>query len=189
MRANERFAVRAVNVVLALVAAVLLVAHVRVSDAETFSPPFHWHNGTVEWGWEPGFKDYEAPSENALNDWKNGTVVNFRETSNPKMPLKVADWGATGWSGLAYLNGSIPSGHGYADLSHCRIDINKHHVEEHRGFIFEGPFARGVMCQEIGHCLGLAHSNDGCMGLTYYWGNLSWTPNRKNYDEVNSLHR
>jgi hypothetical protein len=42
---------------------------------------------------------------------------------------------------------------------------------------------QGIQCQEIGHCLGLDHSNDGCMGKGYF-NNLNNTV-RHNWDDVN----
>ena len=147
--------------------------------------PYHWHTGSDIRVWVYGTNQTRANS--ALNDWDSHTDINFpRSPSHTEMSVWGGDFGATGWAGLATIWSNLDS-HGAA-ATHCHARYNKHYQKPWWDPAWwgtsGGQWRQGVFCQEIGHCLGLAHSNDGCMGMGYY--NHKTTTNSHNRNDVNA---
>lgn len=128
------------------------------------------------------FGSHTAQANAALTDWDSHSDVNFNRVSfHTTLSVFGGDFGATGWWGLA----SIES-YDYDWWHHwywCRIT----HAHARYNSYYGGSSAdiQGIFCQEIGHCLGLDHSNTGdCMGKTYY-NNINVTGSH-NWSDINA---
>lgn len=101
----------------------------------------------------------------AIAEWDNETCLSI-PLVNYHTEVSAYDgfYGNTGWAGLA----SIQSASG-CNITHCHAQVNRSYSYSNNGY-------RGIYCQEIGHCFGLDHSNDGgCMGGGYYYSISSGT--------------
>jgi hypothetical protein len=159
---------RLINVGLAASAALLLALNAGVSLAHDWWD-WHWHTGS---NIEVLVDAVNAAESNAaLNDWDTNCDVNFpRRNAHTQMSVFAADFGATGWAGLATVESyTYDWWHkwNYSKIEHCHARFNKH-------YNYSSADIQGVLCQEIGHCMGLDHSNDGCMGKGYF-NNLNKT--------------
>ncbi|HEX9272168.1 MAG TPA: hypothetical protein VGA01_08140 [Candidatus Binatia bacterium] len=139
-----------------------------------------WHKGSTLGVWVYGSNQAEANA--ALNDWDSHTHVNFsRPGSHTDISVWGANFGATGWWGLASIESTS-----YDWWHHwwwCRIE----HAHARYNSYYGGTSGdiQGVLCQEIGHTLGLDHSNTGdCMGKSYY-NNINVT-GPHNWSDINS---
>jgi hypothetical protein len=124
--------------------------------AVAFAPALMAHN----WGC------YELPSatvgvqsgggsSTAVNEWNDKTAINV--VGGNTVRVFSANSGNTGWGGLATISIS-----GCTIMS-CDAQLNTY-------YSWTANEKRGVYCQEVGHCWGLDHSNDGgCMGGGYYY--------------------
>ena len=101
----------------------------------------------------------------AINEWDNETCLSIPTVSyHTEVSVYDGYYGSTGWAGLA----SIQNYSG-CNILHCHAQVNRSYSYSNNGY-------RGIYCQEIGHCFGLDHSNDGgCMGGGYYYSISSGT--------------
>ncbi len=122
--------------------------------------------------------------------YKPGTLdaFNFKAVSaGQKFTIDIADFGANGWFGASTINVSPATGH----IISAAVQIND--------FYFKGTYntARArdhVLCQEVGHVLGLEHNRlpqifgASCMNDDASTLNLPRfrTPNYHDADQINS---
>jgi predicted Zn-dependent protease len=101
----------------------------------------------------------------AVNGWNNATDVRHpSSTSHTDISIWQANYGDIGWRGLASISG-VNDSHGKR-ATHCHARLNTYTGPGYgvpsgrtRAWISEG-----VLCQEMGHCLGLHHDGTGgCM--------------------------
>lgn len=150
-----------VNIVLGLGVVVLILTNVKVAGAHNWWS-WHWHTGRTMNTWVGSYKGLE--SNRALNDWDSHSDINFNRTGHSELSVFAGNYGATGWGGLASIESySYDWWHrwNWSKINHCHARFNSYYGGS-------SSWVQGVQCQEIGHCLGLTHSNDGCMGLGYY---------------------
>lgn len=148
---------------LSLTVAVLSLLNVRLAFAHNWGR-YHWHGGTVLDVWVTGSRQAEARA--ALRDWDTRTKLTLRlATSHADISVYGANFGNTGWAGLATLEDiRYDRGHlnTYSRIMHAHATFNTYYRAS-------AASAQGTFCQEIGHTFGLAHSNTGdCMGKSYY---------------------
>lgn len=150
-----------------IVIAALLTLNLKVAYAHNWGL-WCWHTGSTVNVWVIG--THQAEANAALNDWDSHSDVNFnRVNSHTELSVMGGNYGATGWWGLASIED-----YSYDWWHHwwwCRIEHAHSRYNSHYGGT-GGTGAtsdiRGVQCQEIGHTLGLDHSNHGCMGKGYF---------------------
>lgn len=127
------------------------------------------------WCWHTGrtinvhvFGSYQNEANVALNDWDSHTDVNFnRVSSHTELSVYGAYWGNVTWGGLATIKH-----HGFDWWHHWRYCKIRHaHATYNTKYSRPSHDIHGIFCMEVGHTLGLRHSNDGCMGKWYYTGN------------------
>lgn len=143
-----------------------------------------WHTGRTINVWVIG--THRAESNAALNDWDSHTDVNFRRTSShSQISVFGANYGPMQWGGLATIkNYSFDWWHHWwwCRVTHAHSAYNSFYGGS--GGTGTGSAIRGIQCQEIGHTLGLDHSNHGCMGKSYF-NNLNITVSH-NWSDINA---
>lgn len=157
--------IRTKSVMWGLAVAVLLAGNLQLAFAHRWNS---WHFNHRSVGTYV-FGSYQTEANAALNDWAGNTAVSFpRKNSHTDISVLGDNYGDTGWSGLASIIevswdwwcwGYCGTYHGHAryntyynSSSCCNSSANR----------------QGIFCQEIGHLFGLGHSDNGCMGKTYY---------------------
>ncbi|MBA3634590.1 MAG: hypothetical protein H0W58_17550 [Acidobacteria bacterium] len=141
--------------------------------------------------------DWDSELDLAIADWSNSTVLNLTDVGGDdlqrtrKRCVMVsgqirscnASYGFNGWLGLASINitGGVHITQGSSKMNDSYFSSG--YTETNR---------RHVMCQEIGHTLGLGHtSEDGsdqntCMDYSNDLGNPS--PNQHDYDQLATIY-
>ena len=165
-----------------VVLTLLLVANLVIASrsiAHQYDPRQHWNN---ESGQSINFyngADYHDAATNARQDWGSNTRISFEPRAS-HVGFHVFDaYYDTNWGGFAdpveyYWTGS------HWHLTHGHAILNTKYAGA------GAYYRRGIFCQEIGHLLGLIHSNDGCMGYTYY-NNLNYTVPH-NWSDINNIY-
>lgn len=128
----------------------------------------------------------------AVTQYKAGTfdVVDFTKvTQGAKLKISSGNYGANGWFGLATVRINILTGH----ISDAEVKVND--------FYFTGTYGNDVardhvLCQEVGHTLGLDHNrivllfgrscmndDNGTLNNTSFQ-----TPNAHDAEQLNSIY-
>ena len=136
----------------------LLVVNIQTASAHNWWY-WCWHKGSTLGVWIWGSHQNEANV--ALNDWDSHTDVNFqRHSHHTNISVSGANWGGTGWWGLASIKDSS-----YDWWHHWRwCRIQHAHATYNSYYGGSSHQIHRVFCQEVGHVLGLGHSQHGCMG-------------------------
>ncbi len=163
---------------LSVLVTALLVINIQMAYAHNWGL-WCWHTGRTINVWVWG--SHRRQINTALNDWDSHTQVNFNRVNyHTELSVAGANYGATGWWGLASIKETS-----YDWWHHwywCRI---KHaHAVYNSYYGGSSHDIHGVLCQEIGHTLGLDHSNHGCMGKGYY-NSINHTVSH-NWSDINS---
>lgn len=178
-RHSLKFAVKCV------VALALLALNMQVAIAHRWSS-WHQPDRTVN-TWN--FATRSAEANAALNDWDSRTILSFpRQSSHTDISVFDGNFGDTGWGGLASVESS---GFGWWDCWWwCHVDHGHARYNSFYGGSSgtgSGSDIRGIFCQEIGHLLGLDHSNTGdCMGKSYF-NNINVTGTH-NANDISSMY-
>lgn len=163
---RKRLGTILLNLALGGLAVTLIFANVQVAGAHDWWH-WHWHTGNTIETWVGG--QYKSTYESVLNEWDRKTDVRFpRSSSHTEMSVFDGNYGATGWGGLASIE---DKGYDwwhhwdYSKIQHCHARVNLYYKDRNN---WSTTDVRGIQCQEVGHCLGLGHSDDGCMGKWYF---------------------
>lgn len=148
----------------------LLALNLQIASAHNWWY-WHWHKSSIG----VSISNYTTAAQSAIADWDNNSDVSLPiQSTHTDISVMGGDYGATGWWGLASVETA-----GYDDPSHCgnTSDVCRFvHAHARYNSYYGGTTGggtnsdvRGVLCQEIGHALGLDHSSTGdCMGKGYY---------------------
>jgi hypothetical protein len=122
---------------------------------------WHWNRSGSAFG--IGIQNscaYSAECDAAISDINRNLAPVWLVRRGYHTSISVYDgyFGKTGWGGLAQLT-SVSGSH----IVHAHSMFNRSYPPSSRLYV------QGVQCQEIGHTIGLDHSNTSdCMGLGYY---------------------
>jgi hypothetical protein len=130
------------------------------------SVTFNLYNGGL------GSDIYDA--DKARADWHNNTILNlYWVDSTAPRDITVYSYNSQDGRGGLYYIWWDTKGHIYKGEAAYNL--------------YYGQNKQGVFCQEIGHNFGLEHSNDGCMGYTY-WNSLITTV-QHNWTDIYNWYR
>ena len=141
--------------------------------------------------------NWDSPLNLAISDWSKATVLDMTnvggsDAQNTRKRCAMvtgqvrscnASYGYNGWLGLASINISG---------NHITRGSSKMNDSYFNGGGYTETNRRHVMCQELGHTLGLGHtSEDGsdqntCMDYSNDLGNPS--PNQHDYDQLSTIY-
>lgn len=162
---------------------------------------YHWGRTQNPFTLEVGdnvSSNWDAYLSNAVNDWslsnvldtvvvKGGTKPRNCRAKDGRVEACSAKYGFTGWLGLAQI--WVSSDHitkGVVKVNDTYFDTSTYDTPEWRNL---------VLCQEIGHTLGLAHQDENfnneplgtCMDYTSD-PTLSQSPNQHDYDVLSAIY-
>ena len=183
---------------LALGAAAVLTASVAVASHSWNN--YHWARTTSSFTLQvvdSTTPDWDDEQATALQQWSKSTKLDMRVTSaddyrtlrkrcpmsSGKVRVCNATYGNNGWLGLASIN--IDSkGH----ITQGTVKVN----DSYSSYFASQDERHHVMCQEIGHTIGLGHtSEDGSTQNTcmdYSNSPTSTAPNAHDYDELSLIY-
>ena len=146
----------------------LLASNVYVASAHNWSN-WHWDKS----GTRIQIQSYITGSNTAeaeaarVDAWnKIGILYNYRVNYHTDVSVMGANYGDTGWGGLASIESSAWDwgSWSYSHITHAHARLNTYYGGS-------AWWNQGVFCQEVFHAYGFDHNDSGgCMGLSYYSG-------------------
>lgn len=138
-----------------------------------------------------------VPSDNTTHDWTDSTVLDTKVVASGKDPTKCAPtsgrvevcnaaYGSTGWLGLGQIWIKAPN-HIYQGAA--KVNDTYYNTGKYSDFS-----KQQVMCQEIGHTFGLAHtsedgtSQDTCMDYAEPTDTRDQWPNQHDYNQLKTIY-
>ena len=129
---------------------------------------------------------YTTPARNGMSTWDSRTDIGFAEVTDGSWDIlvNVADWGATGWTGYAYIcanTGDCDNSTAWNNTySWCSARINTN-------LLFDDSQSRrqNTMMHEVGHCFSLGHRSDST-SIMYDFQTAVTTPNATDISLINS---
>lgn len=131
---------------------------------------------------------YTSPVGTGMSTWTSTTDLQFSQTggNNWDIAQYVANFGATGWAGLAYIcdvfgRCNNPSAWN-STFNYCIAYENRYYQD---GYSFNRR--RAVATHEAGHCVSLAHNNNtSSVMYTFVSSSGVFNPNSGDRNDVNS---
>lgn len=170
--------------VVAVALAVLLTA-VTVASADHSWSVYHWPSGNLA----PTVKDktssslYDVPA--GATEWAAlPTSINPTLTDAKKGDISVREGFSQTWLGIATI--FLDGGH----ITKGEVKLNTKYLEYYEANGYPG-IADHVLCQELGHILGLGHNrteNDTCMNDQAFIGAALTSPNNHDTVQLNVIY-
>ncbi len=167
------------------VALTVLLAAVTVASADHSWNGYHWPSDNLA----PAIKDktssslYDVPA--GVTEWANlPTPINPTLTDAKKGNITVSEQTSQFWLGLARI--FLEDGH----ITKGEVKLNTKYLEYYEANGYPG-IADHVLCQEIGHVLGLGHNrtqDDTCMNDQEFVGADLTSPNFHDTDQLNLIY-
>ena len=189
---------------LALAAAFFALACLTAASASATHSwgGYHWARTANPFTVTLGNNLTTAEWQNHLNqtasDWSSSTVLNTtlgigqakRKNCRPtsgRDEICNANYGNNGWLGAATIWLQSGSSH----IVQGTVKVNDYYLGPGATYAYNNTYEREhVMCQEVGHTLGLDHQDTSgasygtCMDYYHSTDNTSTTPNAGDYDEL-----
>lgn len=129
---------------------------------------------------------YVTPARNGMSNWDFYTDIDLLEVSDGSWDIlvNVANYGATGWTGYAYIcstNGSCDNSTAWnGTYSWCSARINTN-------LLFDDTQAQrqNTIMHETGHCFSLGHRSDSTSIMLSYQTSIT-TPNSTDRSLINA---
>ncbi len=174
------------NLLVAAVAFAALLTVVAVASADHSWSVYHWPGDNLS----PTVVDktssslYNVPL--GVAEWMNlGTPIQPIPTEANKGNITVREAFSQSWLGLARIfideNGHITKG---------EVKLNTQYLDYYEAHGYPG-IADHVLCQEIGHVLGLVHNRNDlntCMNDQAFIGPELTSPNAHDTDQLNAIY-
>lgn len=192
---------RLVRPAVSLVSAVLLAAVATASPASATHSwnNYHWARTANPFTLQMGdnvSSDWETYLVASVSQWSQATVLDLAKTTGAttgkrcratsgRVEVCSAAYGRNGWLGLASVSVT-----GSTHITQGTVKVNDTYFAMAQ---YNNPDERAhVMCQEIGHTLGLGHTTeDGSSQQTcmdYSQDPASTDPNQHDYDELAAIY-
>lgn len=129
---------------------------------------------------------YTAPASAGMSSWATNTDLSFITVTDSSWHVlqNVTNWGATGWTGYAYIcstNGSCDNATAWGGTySWCSARINTQYLSDDTQ-----SQRRNTMMHEAGHCFSLGHRTDGTSLMQTFQTSIT-TPNATDISLINS---
>ncbi len=167
------------------VALTVLLAAVTVASADHSWNGYHWPSDNLA----PAIKDKTSSSlydvSAGVTEWANlGTPIQPTLTDAKKGNITVSEQTSQFWLGLARI--FLEDGH----ITKGEVKLNTQSLEYYEANGYPG-IADHVLCQEIGHVLGLGHNrtqDDTCMNDQEFVGADLTSPNFHDTDQLNLIY-
>ena len=173
------------KVLAAMVALAVLLTAVTVASADHSWSVYHWSSDSLS----PTVVDKtSSPLYNVslgVTEWANlGTPIQPTSTTAKKGDISVREGFSQTWLGIATI--FLDGGH----ITKGEVKLNTRYLEYYEANGYPG-IADHVLCQELGHILGLGHNTtetDTCMNDQAFIGAALTSPNNHDTYQLNLIY-
>jgi hypothetical protein len=173
------------KILLIAVALAALLTAVTVASADHAWSTYHWPSDNLSLTVidKTSSSLYDVPA--GVAEWANlGTPIQPTPTTAKKGDISVREGFSQSWLGIATI--FLDGGH----ITKGEVKLNTRYLEYYEANGYPG-IADHVLCQEIGHVLGLGHNRtetDTCMNDQAFIGAALTSPNNHDTAQLNIIY-